>query len=274
MTTEPVEPSPADAPPPAAPPAPAVPPAAPPAEPSLGLPTEAAPASAPVRRRPRPVLLLTSALVLGTVLGGAVGYGIQAQRPPTPLPPLQVARPAYPAEVVDPAAAAAAAPRPLAVDGDLRKLLITRPDGSEVWGDYPDTPSWVSVGDLAERDGKADVSFKDYLREGLRRAAGVSWKKGGVKYRVTLLQYGPDRAAEAMVRAKNFSLKPFVEGVNGGYRVESSPDYWAESTEQYYYGYAVARRGTVVLEVEVYAPQAVQAEDLKDIAKRQWERLT
>ncbi|MCX5211591.1 hypothetical protein OG689_20245 [Kitasatospora sp. NBC_00240] len=230
---------------------------------------------APVRR-PRPVLLLTSALVLGVLLGGGAGYGIQAGRPPTPLPPLQVALPSYPAAVLDAAAAAEAAPKPLAIDGDLRKLVMERPGGTEAWGDNPDVPSWITVGELAERTGNAKRTFADFNRDGFRRAAGVDWKQGGTRYRVTLLQYGPDDADRALAEARSMNgaaVTKFADGVNGGYQVESEPENWAESTEKYYYGSAVARRGTVVMEIEVFAPQSVDAAALKDLAKKQWERL-
>ncbi|MER7765807.1 hypothetical protein [Kitasatospora sp. NPDC096140] len=292
MTTEPAEPVPAapaappvppapPAPAPAVPPAPAADPwaAAPPAagpfadDPSMAGPgdlLETGPARAPrTPRRPRPVLLATCALVLGTLAGGGVGYAVQAQRPPTPLPPLQVARPSYPAGTVDPAALAAEQPAPLAIDGDLTKLLITAPEGSVPWGDYPDKPSWTSIGEIAEHSGNAAFAFRDLASRGFRRAAEVDWKKDDVRYRVALIQYTADHADEA----KSASWVPFADGANGGYKVETAPRHWAESTDQYYYGEAVAKRGSLQMTIEVFGTQQVSADVLKDLAKRQWERL-
>jgi hypothetical protein len=234
------------------------------------------PAEAPVRRRrrPRPVLLLSSALVLGTLLGGGVGYGIQAQRPPTPLPPLQVALPRYPADVADPKAVADAAPKPLGIDGDLTKLVIARPEGTEAWGENPDTPSWLTVGDLADRSGASKTTFTSLNQQGFRRAAGVDWEKGGTKYRVTLTQFGPDEASGAITNVKDsLATEPFADGVNGVYKVATQSTTWADSTDKYYYAYALARRGTVVMRVEIFAPQKADATELKDLAKKQWERL-
>ncbi|RKT20188.1 hypothetical protein BX285_4670 [Streptomyces sp. 1114.5] len=302
MTTEPAEPVPAapavapqpPAPPTALPPT-AVPPAAlpptavpsdslPPVEPvEPGSPVEPGgpvgpgdlPESGPDReprapRRPRPVRLAAYALVLGTVAGAGVGYAVQAQRPPTPLPPLQVARPSYPVEAVDPAAHAAEQPAPLAIDGDLTKLLITAPEGSTPWSDYPDKPSWISVGEISERAGDAAFRFKDLTSRGFRRAAEVDWKKDDVRYRVSLMQFAPDHSDQA----KSNTWEPFAgDGANGGYKVESSPRYWAESTDQYYYGQAVAKRGSLQMTVEVFGPKPVDSATLKDLAKRQWERL-
>ncbi|MEY9949965.1 hypothetical protein [Kitasatospora sp. GAS1066B] len=97
----------------------------------------AEPAAEPVAdqrpwRRSRTALLLVGALLLGPLLGGGVGYAIQAQRPPTPLPPIQpVTLPSYPAVHLDPQASAAIAPKPLAIDGDLRPLLVPRPAGAQ-----------------------------------------------------------------------------------------------------------------------------------------------
>ncbi|MFF0413044.1 hypothetical protein ACFYUY_21705 [Kitasatospora sp. NPDC004745] len=310
MTTEPAEPSPGAAPapaapaaPPAGPPtpaaspwaapsaetpaaaptaAPAAPPAgppAPPASPWAGPPlapdlAAPAPEQAPrAPRRPRPVLLTVCGLVLGTLAGGGVGYAVQAQRPPTPLPPLQVARPSYPAVVVDPTAFAAEQPRPLAIDGDLLKLLMSAPQGSGPWGDYPDKPSWVSVGELAERAGNSVREFKDLNSRGFRRAAEVDWKKDDVKYRVSLIQYAPENASEAKLRASLSHLLSFADGANGGYKVEDQPSRWAETTDQYYYGVAVAQRGTVLMSVEVFGTKPVNPDVVKDLAKQQWERL-
>ncbi|WP_371480252.1 hypothetical protein [Kitasatospora sp. NBC_00315] len=240
-------------------------------EPTVGDGVAEAPAA---RRRPDLVLVLSAALVVGVLLGGALGYGIQAQRPPTPLPSLQVARPGYPAAVADAKAVADAAPQPLSIDGDLRKLVIGRPDGTEAWDRTLTDPSWLTIGDIADRSGGADEEFVRLSHGGFRRAAGVEWQKGGTKYRVTLTQFGPDSVTGATLRANDAGADlPFADGANGGVRTETEPTNWAESTETYYYGYAHARRGTVVMEIEVFAPQQVDAGELKDLAKKQWERL-
>ncbi|MEV7928404.1 MULTISPECIES: hypothetical protein [unclassified Kitasatospora] len=304
MTTEPALPPPGTAPAPASPPQPHTAPTESPAtEPPVAeLPfsapqftteppsaAEAFPSDAPAPellppaperaprapRRPRPVLLAVSGLVLGTLAGGGVGYAVQAQRPPTPLPPIQVARPSYPAAVVDPTAFAAQQPKPLAIDGDLLKLLIGAPDGSAAWGEFPDKPSWVSVGEFAEHSDSAVRDFKDLNSRGFRRAAEVDWKKGDTRYRVSLVQYAPDRANEAATHAVGTTrnLKPFADGANGGYRVDEAPRYWADSADRYYYGQAVAQRGTVAMVVEVFDPKPVNPDVVKDLAKQQWERL-
>ncbi|MER7845720.1 hypothetical protein ABTZ03_17440 [Kitasatospora sp. NPDC096077] len=290
MTTEPeqppsaaAEPPPPPAPPtppvPSAPPVPPVPFAAVEQDPTAG-PTpyqnpyadvlSAGPEAAPrAPRRPRPVLLSVCALVAGAVAGAGVGYGIQAQRPPTPLPPLQVALPAYPAAVVDPTAFAAGQPAPPAIEGDLTKLLVSAPAGSAGWGDYPDKPSWMSIGELAERKSDAAYVFKNLARTGFRRAAEVDWMKDDIRWRVTLTQYTPDH----IDKAEAAFGKPFADDANGGYWVESEPSHWSDTNEPYYYGKASAQRGTVLMTVEVFSPNPVDSGGLKSLAKQQWERL-
>ncbi|MFG3224030.1 hypothetical protein ACGF07_04495 [Kitasatospora sp. NPDC048194] len=289
MTTEPAQPPPApgDAPadaPPASQPQPAAPahathePPATAAEPLATTPespattpeTPAAAEAAPrAPRRPRPVLLCACALVLGALAGVGVGYAVQAQRPPTPLPGLQVARPSYPARTVDAAAFAAEQPAPLAIDGDLTKLLVSAPEGSGPWSDFPDKPSWMSAGDLAEHSGRPDVTFKSLNASGFRRAAEVDWKKDDIRYRVLLTQYAPDHAEEA----KAFRAESFADDANGGATVYDLPMRWSDTQEQYYYGLATAKRGTVQMTVEVFSPKPVDAAVLKDLAKQQWERM-
>ncbi|MFF7586413.1 hypothetical protein ACFZCK_02845 [Kitasatospora purpeofusca] len=268
MTTDPVAPSPVDVPPPTPPAgAPDLPSALPKAAPHPQLPAE------PLARRPRPVLLLVSGLVLGAVTGGGVGYAIQANRPPTPLPPVQVALPAYPAGALDPAVAAAAAPSPLAIDGDLRKLLLTAPSGSTAWGDYPKAPSWVTVGEVAEHQGNSSGVFMRLNGRGFRRAAEVNWKQDELKIRVSLIQYTSDRAAEAYSRTLGLTLEPFAPDANGGYTVDSKPSFFSESTETFYLATALAQRGTVAMQIEVFGTRPMSPEIVKDLAKRQWERL-
>ncbi|WP_031079174.1 hypothetical protein [Streptomyces sp. NRRL WC-3742] len=293
MTTEPAQPAPGQPPTPPAPPA--APPAfAPPAFAPPGAPAPAVPGGAPVYpdtvpapltaldvlaagpeqpprppRRPRPVLLSVYALALGVLAGGAVGYAVQAQRPPTPLAPLQVARPAYPQQNVDAGAFAATQPRPPAVEGDLTKLLVRPPSGSTPWGELPDQPSWVSAGDVAQHHGNAAEEFKLLLGTGFRRAAEVDWTKDDIRYRVLLTQYAPEHSDVAAVPPG----QPFAPDVEGTYRVFDEPEHWAESTEQFYYGRAGARRGALVMEIEVFSPRPVDPESVKSLAKQQWERL-
>ncbi|MGA5821587.1 hypothetical protein ACPC54_27415 [Kitasatospora sp. NPDC094028] len=297
MTTEPAEPSPTPAPAPAAapvPPAPAAPPqppaapapaavtepmAGPGAEPhAVPAPAQVAPgdvlAAGPERparppRRPRPVLLSVYGLVLGVLAGGGVGYAVQAQRPATPLPPLQVALPGYPAAPVDASAFAAAQPKAPAIEGDLTKLLVKPPAGSEAWGDFPDKPSWVSVGELAEHKGDAADLFTSLLGSGVRRAAEVDWKKDNIRYRVTLTQY----TAEDADNAKPDRGQQFADDVDSSFRIYDTPRHWADSTDTYYYGSAAAKRGSLQMLVEVFAPQPLDAEAVKSLAKQQWERL-
>lgn len=59
-------------------------------------PAGAAPAARPRRRGLRTAGRLAVAAVLGIVGGTAVGHGIQAEREPTPLPPLNQPALAYP----------------------------------------------------------------------------------------------------------------------------------------------------------------------------------
>lgn len=90
------------------------------------------PAEAPVPGRARPrgrtALLIAAAALLGISGGAAVGYGIQAERPPTPLPALSQAELAYPAKALPadkvPAPLPASQDHRVRTDGDLRKLII------------------------------------------------------------------------------------------------------------------------------------------------------
>ncbi len=238
---------------------------------------EAAPKSS---RRPRTAVLLVGALLLGPLLGGGVGYAIQAGRPPTPLPPLQLSVSLkYPAGVLDPKAAAAAAPQPLSIDGDLRKLLLTKPDDAKDWNNfgYESGDGWESVGDMARSSGRSANAFKNLLQDGVRRTALAAWQKGDVKYRISLVQYFSDSSQNAIDETAlgqgSKGFQTFGGGMEGGYGAPTDVRTYAETNETFYYGYANTRRGDVMVSIEVFAPSQVNADEVKDLAKRQWERL-
>ncbi|WP_377270259.1 hypothetical protein [Peterkaempfera sp. SMS 1(5)a] len=232
----------------------------------------------------RTALLIAASLVLGVLAGGGVGYAVQSHRPPTPLPPLTAPQPHYPAGSLNAAAAAAAAPAAQAVDGDLRKLLLKKPKGVKDWDYLPGEDGWMSAADMALLWGDSDDAFRALLGAGFRRAAEVSWREGDTDVRVRLIQYQPGHASEtskAISDAENcgsFKDDPCTEqkipGTDTGvvYTTDKSQAY-AESTERFYFGLAVARYGDVVMRIDVHSPRKVDIRHVADLAKRQWELL-
>ncbi|MGW4382111.1 hypothetical protein [Kitasatospora sp. NPDC004531] len=220
--------------------------------------------------------LFLTAVVAGPVIGAAVGYGIQASRPATPLPALVAPKLGYSAERVDAKALAAAGPQPLNIDGDLRALLIKRPDGSKDRTEG-DGDRWMSVADQAETFGDSAETFSNLLLSGWRREATVSWSVDDVTYRIYLTQYAPESANKALAgmspRRSDVDMSKIPGNDDSVVMVSKVPSTYARSTEQYYWAEALARKGTVLMAVEVFAKNPVDRSQLEDIAKRQWERL-
>jgi hypothetical protein len=184
---------------------------------------------------------------------------------------------AYPSAVLDPSAAAEAEPKPLNIDGDLRKLLIAKPADADTWDAFADgdQSGWLSVGQKAMDYGGAGQEFTRLLNDGFRRDAVVAWKKGTTEYEIELIQYatGYDTSALGAVASRPAAAQSLDGTSTGYYVVAKTPKNYAESTEQYYSGTALARRGDVVMVVDVRAPSQVDENELKDLAERQWERL-
>jgi hypothetical protein len=237
---------------------------------------EEIPAETPARR-PRTARLLIAAVLLGPLLGGGIGYAIQDAQPATPLPALHMPTLAYPATPLDAKTAAEIAPKPLGIDGDLRKLLIAKPDGADDWDDFGGRTGWLSIGEKADTLGNSGTYFTKLASTGFRRDAVVFWKKGDVKYSVELIQYDAAHADSAQIEANSqgnrFAAQAIPGTVTGWVDAPDQQDHYADSTEQFYKGLAVARRGDVVMEITVFSPNKVNADELMDLARRQWERL-
>ncbi|PBC78497.1 hypothetical protein BX265_3269 [Streptomyces sp. TLI_235] len=239
-------------------------------------PVEPARAASPARP-PRTARLLLAVVLLGPLLGAGVGYAVQAARPATPLPPLSVDTLHYPAEPLDPAAAAAAEPKPLAIDGDLRKLLVGRPADAEDWDDYGVAGTgWLTAGGKAMMLGDSAAEYRRLMQHHFRRDAMLAYHRGDVDYRIELIQFGADDMAS--VDGAFTILVPRNGGaldgtVNGHYEAPREPEHYADSTEQFYYARATAVRGTVVMHIEMFSPNPVDGGEIKELAMRQWERL-
>ncbi|WP_405012202.1 hypothetical protein [Kitasatospora sp. NBC_01539] len=292
MTAVPEEPSaPVEAAPPtlpSVPPAPSDPPAAPPVGDANGTgstddtgSTEQVPedsVQAPAVRKPRTARLLVAALLLGPLLGGGIGYAVQAARPATPLPPLGVGPLHYPAEPLDAAAGAAAQGKPINIDGDLRKLLVDRPADAKAL-DLDGGTGWLTAGERAALFGDSEKEFKNLLRNHFRRDAVLDYQRGDLEYRIELMQFGEDDSSSASVewsldaRSDN-DAGGTIDGTSRGvYVTYKQPQHYNESTQQYYSARASAIRGNVLMQIKIFSPKPFDANEIKDLSKRQWERL-
>lgn len=61
--------------------------------------------------------------------------------------------------------------------------------------------------------------------------------------------------------------------MTGGYEAPSNSRTYYQTNQTYYYGFANTRRGDVLVSIEIFAPSQVNADEVKDLAKQQWERL-
>lgn len=238
------------------------------------------------RRRGRTALLIAAAAVLGVVAGTATGYAVQADRPPTPLPMLAQPGLAYPAKPLPPGKE----PEPLSAeedsrvktDGDLRKLLLSRPAGAREnpapWAD----DGWLSLDEYARDFESPDYMFEDLVGKGFRRAACSSWEQG--EYRVTniyLVQFRADWSLDAtdhtegrqayMPREAGNPGDPLKGSSNGRYylyKVKQEAGYLPQ-----YRARAIAQRGDVMLDINMFDTEPISKKDIRTLAERQLERL-
>ncbi|MEU2098863.1 hypothetical protein ABZ771_24695 [Streptomyces globisporus] len=263
-----------------------------PAEP-LGAGGPAEPTAAPVRRRPRgrTTLIIAAAALLGIVGGVAVGYGMQAEREPTPLAALSQPGLGYPAK---PAAAdRAPAPLPAAqdrrakTDGDLRKLLIDRPKGTRktLIDELGLGDGWEPVEQYAEGYEDPHYMFESLGGLELRRVASVAWEQG--EYRETQVSLIQFRSGDQHGAAEHFddqimympwdkdgagntgeAIKGSREGRYFLYPVVRKAGYLPS-----YRARALAVRGDIALDISIYDTVPISKKDIRTLAERQLERL-
>ncbi|MCT9091164.1 hypothetical protein N4G70_20195 [Streptomyces sp. ASQP_92] len=240
----------------------------------------------PRRRRGRTTLIVAGAAVLGVLAGTVTGYAVQYQRQPTPSAPL--AQRDLPESKTAPADNRTTARSISAnrwsekTDGDLRRLLVSAPDGAKI----EERPDWQDLLLTAADYEHPDAAFSHLLSTGFRRSATTSWSQDGRVYvTVILTQFRDDTA----VNSKEFARKqqdfmaeddhagnygkPIPGSVDGRTYVYDKPQ-TKPGYEPLYEGRAFAWRDGTFMEV-LYENNSgpISESALQALAKQQLERL-
>lgn len=240
----------------------------------------------PRRRRGRTTLLIAAAAVLGVGAGVATGYGVQYQRPPTPLAPL--------------AQQGLATPKPIKADDsttyrsinanrwdksddDLTKMLLEAPQGAaQVSRGLEPVGDWAA--DWFNEPGRG---FHSINADAIRRVGVTRWQEGErVSVVITLLQFRDREGAEQYAKEQSGYMPSEKEGA--GNLGVALPDglkgtgrAWVFSKPHEKAGYmpvhearAIARVGNIAVFMDYFDNTgAISEKDVVDLAKRQVEQL-
>ncbi|QIQ04070.1 hypothetical protein [Streptomyces liangshanensis] len=238
----------------------------------------------PPRRRGRTTLIVGVAALLGAVAGTATGYTIQADRPPTALPPLSQPGLAYPAKALPAGtkvkALSAEEDSQVRTDGDLRKLLLGKPEGvREAPSDYI-VDGWSQLPLYTGEAERPSAMFGFLAGLDFRRVAATSWDQPGDHVtNIDLVQFGPGPNFGARDLADDQTA--YSESLGGpGEPIKNSSNghYWVfkarhEAGFLPYYARALAHRGDVVVDINIFDSKPIAASEIRDLAERQLERL-
>ncbi|MTE19712.1 hypothetical protein F0L17_11355 [Streptomyces sp. TRM43335] len=234
-------------------------------------------------------MLLACAALLGTVGGIAGGYTVQADRAPTPLPPLSQAELSYPDEPLAEGAGreplTAEEDRRIKTDGDLRALLLNKPEGARK-ADLPaGQDGWARLPLYALDYERPDYAFESFLGRDVRRVAITGWEEGenrGVE--ISLMQFRSlhDHSARDYLEEQQASMEFDDHVGDEGTPLNGSGDhlYYVFDEPLREPGYlpvyqtrALARRGDIVMDVWIYDTEPISRQDIRSLAERQLERL-
>ncbi|MFF8380736.1 hypothetical protein ACF07V_31890 [Streptomyces sp. NPDC015661] len=247
----------------------------------------APPVDKPRRRVLRTVGLITVAAVIGLVGGTAVGYGIQADREPTALPPLNQPGLAYPAKPLPkgqtPKPLAASEDRQAKAQGDLRKLLLPKPAGAKKAAFGP-SDGWMPVYEFAGQFNEPGNALDNQLDLGIRRVAAASWTAGKFKTtEIRLVQYRANDTLGAQEYIENQQRYMPDEDYadNGGKELKGSTDgryylFPAQRKAGYldiYEARAYFHRGDIAVEIFVVDTKKISEKEIRSLAERQLGRL-
>ncbi|QEV15741.1 hypothetical protein CP974_13760 [Streptomyces fradiae ATCC 10745 = DSM 40063] len=227
-------------------------------------------------------MLIAAAAVIGVSAGTAVGYRIQADRPPTPLPPLNQPGLAYPAAPLpkgeEPHPLTAAEDRRVKTDGDLRKLLAPAPKGVDARDELGGLPVYAVTFESKAR------MFSALAEEEFRRVAIRHWREGDRKTHVRLVQFHPGYTNAAADHAEGQRSYMTGDGhagndgavlkgtAEGRYYVYDKPNR-KPGYLPLYRARAVFHRGDIMTDIWIYDSKPIPASAIRTLAERQLERL-
>ncbi|MGA5198660.1 hypothetical protein [Streptomyces exfoliatus] len=241
------------------------------------------PAVRPRRRALRTVGLIAVAAVIGLVGGTATGYGIQAEREPTPLPALNQPALAYPKPLPkgqEPEPLSAAEDRQVKANGDLRKLLVPRPKGARADGE----DGWESLAVHASAYTGPSNMLADQLDLGIRRVATRSWMSGELRsVTIQLVQYRSGSRAGAAEHVENQQRVASREDRSGssGKEVKGSGNgrYYVFPVERepgyldLYMTRAYIQHGDIAITILMSDTRKIAEKDIRSLAEQQLERM-
>ena len=192
------------------------------------------------KRRIRTGRLFAGALVLGVLGGVGTGYALQAARQPTPLPPLAASQPHYlPSGVYQglaPAVLPASQDDATTTEGDLTKLLLPTPSGSDT-GNSLFVGQMMSIGqDAYYCDDQVSCFTTDYS-QGVEAIADTEWSTSdGFFVEIRIYRYVPGESSVARQRQSDRGSVPsngnsiaMPDGINAsGYEYT---DKWGENDD-------------------------------------------
>ncbi|GAA1350939.1 hypothetical protein GCM10009612_06820 [Streptomyces beijiangensis] len=233
--------------------------------------------------------------MLGIVAGTAVGYKIQADRPPTALPVLAQQGLTYPAKALPkgqaPVALSAKEDSLVRTDGDLRKLLIPKPGGTKTattpvfQGATMPFDKWLTPAEYAYEFTEEAQMFTYHAENDIRRIAAEDFEQGEYKmFAVRLVQFrngvtagASDFAADQQSYMSGTKIGAGYEGdeVKGSgnaryyiFPVENKAGYLPN-----YEARALGYRGDVMFDIHIFDTHKISKSDIRALAERQLGRL-
>ena len=242
--------------------------------------TSGAPATPRPRRRGRTARLVGAGALLGLVTGVCAGYLVQADREPTKLPPLS--QPVIEQAKGGAEPLSAAQDRKVKTDGDLRKLLLDKPRGARTASWVPQD-GWLELGGYADYFDHPGEKFSSLATDQFRRAAVTGWKAGASStVDIRLIQYRQEDSMAAADATHN--VEEAVESAPGtdSWSVPGTGDGMAYVHQRpvadfgvgpLYGAEAYAWRGDIAMEIWIYSSGPIAKKEIRDLARRQMERL-